>query len=205
MLHETLWSSNLRLAQACLAHPFVEALGEGTLHADRFRAYVAQDAFFLRSFLKAYSLALARSEDTETSGVLYGLIGGVLEELELHRAYAAELEIDLARVAPNAACRAYTDFLLRTAWHTTLQETVAAMTPCMRLYRYLGCELAGKCSPQHPYRRWIEAYGGEEFAQLAARIEALLDRVGTDTQEVREGYRYALQCELDFFSGALHP
>ena len=45
---------------------------------------------------------------------------------------------------PNPACRAYTDFLLRTAWHTSLAETVAAMTPCMRLYAYLGGELVGK-------------------------------------------------------------
>src|SRR5713226_1985005 len=205
MLHDILWRSNLHLAQACLAHPFVQALGDGTLKADLFRAFVAQDAFFLRAFLKAYALALARSDETESITVFYELIGGVLEELKLHRTYAAELGIDLGSVVPNAACRAYTDFLLRTAWHTSLGETVAAMTPCMRLYAYLGGELVLKCSQQHPYRRWIETYSGEEFERLAGRLEALLDRVGADTREVRDSYRYALQCELDFFSGALCP
>ena len=58
MLHDTLWMSNLDLAQACLAHPFVRALGEGTLNADLFRTFIAQDAFFLRAFQKAYALAL---------------------------------------------------------------------------------------------------------------------------------------------------
>ena len=141
MLHQALWSSNLNLARSCLAHPFVEALGGGTLQAGPFRAFIAQDAFFLRAFLKAYALALARSDDVETSVLFCGLIGGVLEELKLHRAYSVELGIDLESVAPNPACRAYTDFLLRTAWHTSLAETVAAMTPCMSLYAYLGREL----------------------------------------------------------------
>jgi thiaminase/transcriptional activator TenA len=203
MLHDVLWRSNLDLAQSCLAHPFVRALGEGTLKPDLFRAFIAQDAFFLRAFLKAYALALARSEETETSASFNELIGGALEELKLHRAYATELGIDLAGVAPNPACRAYMDFLLRTAWHTSLGETVAAMTPCMRLYAYLGGELAGKCRPQHPYGRWIEAYSGEEFGRLAGRLEELLDKVGADTREVRNCYRYAMQSELDFFSSAL--
>ena len=203
MLHEVLWTSNFDLARSCLAHPFVVALGDGTLKPDLFHAFIAQDAFFLRAFLKAHALALARSEDRDTSEVFCGLITGVTEELKLHRVYAAELGIDLSSVVPNAACRAYTDFLLRTAWHTSLGETVASMTPCMRLYAYLGVALAPQCSPSHPYRRWIETYGGREFGRLADQVETLLDQVGTDTKEVRDRYRYALQCELDFFSCAL--
>ena len=66
MLHDALWRSNLDLARSCLAHPFVQALGDGSLSADRFRGFVAQDTFFLRAFQKAYALALARSEDAET-------------------------------------------------------------------------------------------------------------------------------------------
>jgi len=64
-------------------------------------------------------------------------------------------------------------------------------------------ELVPQCSQLHPYRRWIETYGGREFGRLADQVETLLDQVGADTKEVRDRYRYALQCELDFFSGAL--
>ena len=81
MLHDTLWRLNLDLAQSCLAHPFVQALGCGTLKADLFRAFIAQDAYFLRAFLKAYALALARSDETESIALFYELMGGVLEEL----------------------------------------------------------------------------------------------------------------------------
>jgi len=203
MLHQRLWESNLDLARACLAHRFVRALGDGSLDPDLFRGYIAQDALFLRAFAKAYALALARSEDLETLTAFHGLIGGALEELKLHGSYAAEPGIELARVVPNAACRAYTDFLLRTAWHGPLPEIVAATTPCMRLYAWVGAELAGHCDDAHPYGRWIRTYGSAEFERLAGRMEALLDRVAADTREVRESYGYALRCELDFFDAAM--
>ena len=109
MLHDTLWRSNLDLARSCLAHPFVQALGDGSLSADLFRGFVAQDTFFLRAFQKAYALALVRSEDAETIAVFCDLIAGVTEELNVHRTYAAELGINLKSVVPNPACGAYTD------------------------------------------------------------------------------------------------
>jgi thiaminase/transcriptional activator TenA len=203
MLHDMLWRSNFPLALSCLSHPFVRALGDGTLPANLFRAYVAQDAFFLRAFGQVYALALARSGEMEAIAVFSELIGGVQEELKLHRVYAAELGIGLGSVVPNPACRAYTDFLLRTAWHDSLEEIVAAITPCMRLYAFLGRELLPNSDPHHPYKKWIDTYSSQEFSQLAERLEALLDRLCTDTARVREAYRYALRCELDFFS-AVH-
>ncbi len=65
MLHDVLWSSKSDLAQSCLSHPFVHALSDGTLRADLFQDYVAQDAFLLRAFANLYGLALARSSDPE--------------------------------------------------------------------------------------------------------------------------------------------
>jgi thiaminase (transcriptional activator TenA) len=202
MLHDVLWSSNFDLVQSCLAHPFVRAVGDGTLSADLFRDYVAQDAFFLRAFAEAYGLARARSGDPQIAACFSELMDGVQEELKLHRAYAAELGIDLERVTPNAACLAYTEFLVRTARQGSLAQTVAALVPCMSLYAFLGRELLPRSGPQHPYRKWIEAYSSGEFAGLASRLESVLDRVGADGEAVRNAYRHALQCELDFFSAS---
>ena len=136
------------------------------------------------------------------------LIGGVRDELKLHAAYAAELEIDLSRVQPNPACRAYTDFLLASAWHRSLGEVLTAMTPCMRLYAFLGKELLLQIGGEqrvkvHPYGRWITTYSGPDMQDLAEHIDSLLDRFATDTPAVQQAYRYAMQCEVDFFSAAL--
>ena len=203
MLHVELWKANQDLSRACLDHPFVRGIADGTLDERVFKSYVAQDAFFLRAFARAYAIAAARSETIEAVTDFHALLGGVLEELKLHAAYAQELGIDLVGAEPYSATTAYTDFLLATAWHGSLGETVAAMTPCMRLYAYLGTELARGGIPDHAYRDWIATYSGAEFGALTERLEALLDQLAEDTPPIRDAYRYAMQCELAFFGAPL--
>lgn len=205
MLHETLWRENERLARACLAHPFVQGLRSGALPADAFARYVAQDAFFLRAFARAYALALARCPDVEGMRRLHALLGGGLDELRLHARYAERLGIELARVAPYPATSAYTDFLVRTAALAPLGSTLAAMTPCMRLYAFLGQTLAGAAEAENPYRDWITTYASAEFEQLAHTLETLLDAYAEDAPAVGDAYRYALECELAFFAAPREP
>ncbi len=133
--------------------------------------------------------------------VFHGLIGGVLEELKLHAGYAESLGIDLEHVIPRPATLAYTDFLAATAWSAEPAEIVAAMTPCMRLYAYLGASLA-PAAPENPYRDWVETYCSSEFEELAAGLEALLDELAEDPEPVSDAYRYAMRCELEFFDSA---
>lgn len=203
MLAARLWTDNLDLARACRAHPFVVGLESGGLDGAVFRRYVAQDAFYLRAFLRAYAVALARSATLDQARALHELAGGALEELKLHAGYARRLGIELDAVRPLRATAAYTDFLLRSAWHDPPGVALAALTPCMRLYAWLGAELAGSARPGHPYGEWIATYSSPEFAALAGRLEGLLDDAGEDTPAVRDAYRYAMQCELDFFAAAL--
>ena len=203
-LHQTLWQGNQELAEECLAHPFVRGLGDGSLDPEVFKHYVAQDAFFLRAFFSAYALGAVRAvEKREVVQRLHGLMCGVLDELNLHESYAESLAIDLGKVRPHPAARAYTDFLLRTAWTAEVGEIMAAMTPCMRLYAYLGQELALRDHSQNPYRKWIETYSSAEFEALAAELESLLDQLAEGTHRVSLAYRYAMRCELDFFSASL--
>src|SRR5262245_65596600 len=111
-LSAKLWSDNADVAADVLAHPFVHGVGDGSLPRDTFAGYVAQDAFFLESFARAYALALARSADTATLLALADLLGGVRDELRLHSSYAARWAIDMAGVVPTSATLAYTEFLL---------------------------------------------------------------------------------------------
>lgn len=203
MLHDVLWRRSRQTAEACLHHPFVRGLAEGTLPPAAFRRYVAQDAFFLRAFLRAYALAAAKCEDAAMVRDLLDLIGGVLDELQLHAQYARTLEIDLTSTQPLPATVAYTDFLERVAWHECLGEILAAMTPCMRLYAFLGRELAPNRRPDHPYDAWLATYSSKEFEALAARLEGLLDRAASLTPGVCDAYGYAMLCELDFFGAPL--
>ena len=76
-LSTQLWSENSDLASEALTHPFVCRLGDGSLAREIFAGYLAQDAFFLESFARAYALALAHSPDTPTLLALADLLAGV--------------------------------------------------------------------------------------------------------------------------------
>jgi len=201
-LSKELWEANTDLARASLEHPFVRGIADGTLPREKFAYYVGQDAFFLEAFARAYSIAAAKAPDWEGFRAFHTLADGVLEELRLHEGYAKEWGVDLQAVEPGPATRRYTDFLLATAWAHDVGVTAVAMSPCMRLYAFLGQELAKGGIPEHTYADWIRTYSSPDFEELAQQLERLADRYATDTPLVRATYRYAMLCERDFFEAA---
>jgi thiaminase len=74
---------------------------------------------------------------------------------------------------PNTATVAYCDFLraAATGSNPTLKlagasaKIIAAMTPCMRLYAFLGQEIKKNINevPDHPYQQWINTYSAADF------------------------------------------
>ena len=201
-LSKKLWQANQDLAEASLYNPFVQGIGDGSLPKEKFAYYVGQDAFFLEAFARAYSIAAAKAPDWESFQVFHALANGILQELNLHQGYAQAWNVDIAVVEPGRATRQYTDFLLATAWSQPVGVTAVAMSPCMRLYAYLGQRLAEGGVPSHAYANWIATYSGDEFEPLAQQLENLVDRHSPDTALTRATYRYAMVYERDFFQGA---
>ena len=188
-LAAALWAANADLARQALEHRFVRGLADGTLPRATFEGYILQDAFFLEAFARAYALALARCPDRHGLRDFFDLLAGALDELGLHAAYAARWGLQVGDALPTPATLGYTDFLLSTAALASVGETCAAMTPCMRLYAYLGGSLAaaGAASDQNPYAEWVRTYAAPEFEALAARLEGLLDRYAVDCPEREDG------------------
>ena len=204
MLHQLLWRINEDLASACLEHRFVRELAAGTLEPEVFKRYVAQDAFYLEAFFRVYALAAARCEGRhEAAAVFHRLMGGALDELQMHRRNAARLDIDLESVEPHPSTTAYVEFLVGTAWSMDLGTTTAAMTPCMRLYAEIGRSVVDHMTEEHPYREWIEAYSSDEFFEMVSEQERLLDELAEDGPELRRAYRRAIQFELGFFDAVV--
>jgi len=197
-----LWKANGEAAQRILAHGFVRGLGDGTLPVNSFKGYVAQDAYFLEAFARAYAFCLANSTERADLHGFAELIAGVLEELKLHAGYAARWKVDLSCVTPIAATQAYVDFLLETARRGNLGETIAAMTPCMRLYAFLG-QMLSRTEAASLYSEWVKTYADPGFEGLAVRLEELLDAHATDSEAVRANYGRAMELEYAFFDANL--
>jgi thiaminase/transcriptional activator TenA len=198
----SLWEANQDLALACLSNPFVTGIGDGSLPKSKFAFYVGQDAFFLEAFARAYSIAAAKTPDWQGFNIFHDLASGVLGELKLHQGYAGEWNVDLKTVEPGAATRRYTDFLLAAAWSQDVGVITAAMLPCMKLYAFLGQQLATDGIPSHAYSDWIRTYSSEQFEPLTQQLADLAEQYATLTPLVQSTYRYAMQCELDFFQAA---
>jgi thiaminase/transcriptional activator TenA len=159
----------------------------------------------LDAFARAYALALAQCADREGLVDFFDLLSGTLAELRLHDNYAARWGIEVSDAVPGAATLAYTDFLLATAALGSVGDTCAAMTPCMRLYAYVGQSLAaaGAATEDNPYAEWVRTYAAPEFEALAVKLEALLDRYAHDSPRLRTIYRRAMALEVAFFEAAI--
>ena len=76
------------------------------------------------------------------------------------------------------------------------------MTPCMRLYAWLGQSLA-RTAVAPAYADWVKTYADPLFEALAVRLEGLLDMHAADTPAVRGNYRRAMELEYGFFDANL--
>lgn len=113
------------------------------------------------------------------------------------------------------ATRNYVGFLLDTASRqgASAAEILAAMTPCARLYAFLGAKIheaqkavrdasGGELMP-NPFQRWIDSYASEGFQGAADKMETLLDEMvvaeNANIDVLTALYNRAMDLELRFF------
>jgi thiaminase (transcriptional activator TenA) len=198
--------------QAQHDHPVVRGIGDGTLPVEHFARYVRQDYLFLIEYARVLALGAARAPDLATMRSFADLAATVLgTEMDLHRAFAAELGIgqeELEAQRPDRETRAYADFLVRVAAVGDFAELAAALLPCIWGYAEVGQRLAERGRPpDERYARWVAMYASEEFGALATWCRGLVDRLATGVgEEGRERMRRAfLTCsgyELEFWQTA---
>ncbi|MBM3957496.1 MAG: thiaminase II, partial [Gemmatimonadetes bacterium] len=165
-------------------HPFVLAMGDGTLPLERFQLFMRQDYLYLIDFCRVLALACAKSPDLESMGRWAKLLDETLNsEMALHRGFCADFGIsrrDLERTEPAPATAAYTHYLLETAREGGIEEIAASLLPCQWGYDEIGRRLAaqGKAPPDSFHARWIAAYNAPEYRAVTDWLRALVDRLG---------------------------
>ena len=177
-----LWSRIERIYAAILRHPFIAGLTDGTLEREVFRFYVIQDAHYLREYARALAVAAARAPREEEIAMFASHAAAAIEvERSLHEGFFREFGLsaeDLAATEAAPTNLAYTSYLLACVYGGSFAEALAVLLPCYWIYWRVGEQLLGRGSPDPLYRRWIETYGGEEFADVVRPVIALADRLG---------------------------
>ena len=186
-----LWSGIDGTYQAILDHPFLRGLTDGSLERESFEFYVVQDAHYLREYSRALSVAAARAP-TEGDIAMFNehAAGAIAVERSLHKSFFADFglsEQDVAETPMAPTNVSYTSYLLATAYGGSFPELLGAVLPCYWIYWEVGKELLAEASPDPLYRRWIETYGGDEFAAVVRAVLALADRIGPELSSAERG------------------
>lgn len=187
-------------------HPFVKAIADGALDADRFRFYQMQDARYLESYADTCALIAARcTEPSDSLSFIESARRALVTERSLHLTYGERLGYDagdLAALELTPHNRAYQDHMIAHAQRRSLVEAVAAVTPCPWLYREIGRQLLGEMGSiddNHPYADWLKRYADPELDENVERLLEQLDRFARARDEtIRDRAVEAFQTSLRY-------
>ena len=200
--------------QAYIDHPFVKAVGDGSLPEACFRHYLEQDYLFLVHFARAYALAAFKGESL--ADIRHGAeiaLAIADTEMRLHVAFCKGWgleEADMAALPEAPATMAYTRYVLERGLAGDLLDLHVALAPCIVGYAEIGRSLA-ESARGNPYGAWIEMYAGREYQETAAAAIAQLDdlfaRRGGPARlpGLERIFGDATRLEIDFWQMGLSP
>lgn len=163
-------------------HPFVRALGAGTLPKPAFQHYLKQDYLFLIQFARAYALAGYKSTTLAELRAAAASVSAIVDvEMPLHVGYCAEwglTEADMQAEPEALETIAYTRFVLERGLAGDRLDLEAALIPCVVGYAEIAASLRATPTAGNPYAAWIDAYTGPDYVEVAARAIKAMDRMG---------------------------
>ena len=180
--------------QACLDHPFVTGIGDGSLPVEKFRHFMLQDYLYLFDYARVFALGVVKARDPELMRTFAQNVDAILGgEMKIHRAYMKRLGIteeQVFRVKPALDNLSYTNYMLAVANAGSPMEIVAAILACSWSYAEIGQALAARPgAAEHPfYGEWIRGYASEEYAATNHALIQLMDRLAADATEEQLAY-----------------
>jgi thiaminase (transcriptional activator TenA) len=183
-----LWAEVAGIYAAILQHPFLAGLADGSLDPDAFAHYLIQDAYYLHDFARALTAVGSKAPCPADVGMFARHAAGIVDvELALHASLLTQLGIENTDAVPVApTTRAYTSYLLATAYSGTFADGFAAVLPCYWIYAEVGAELVKRGSADPRYQSWIDTYAGDEYQAIVAEVLALADEVGQSLSSAEE-------------------
>ncbi len=183
-LTERMYAAVEEIWQGYYDHPFVSALGHGTLAKEKFQFYMIQDYRYLLEYAKVFALGIAKSKDEALMRRFAEMVHGTLcDEMSLHIAYMKRLGISNEQIRETKtalANQSYTSYMLDVAYRGDALDIMAAILACAWSYREIGkhvAKIAG--ASEHPlYGEWVESYSSASYDESTQRMIDLVDVLG---------------------------
>ena len=211
------WSSIAPIRRAIDDLPFLRRLADGSLPGAPFRAYLAQDALYLRDYARTLAEAARLAPDSaEQAFWAHSAEQSVIGELQLHASLLSPEGIGAAtfRAEPVPATTAYLDHLRGAAFDGDYRVLIAALLPCFWIYADVGTRLhaQAKADPVrpyavHPFAEWLDEYADPRFAEATEEAIRIVSAHAAAADPVtRERMRVAFvrssEHERAFFAAA---
>lgn len=176
---DRLWTQIAPLRKAIGEHPFVRALGDGTLPPEIFVGYLAQDALYLGQYSRVLA-GLATMADNPDDALFWAK--GARESIEVERQMHASHVDDLTAAELSPSGRAYTSYLLSLLAGGDYANAATGVLPCYWVYQDVGEELlaAAGSLEGHPFADWIGLYSDVSFADQVEVAKSIVERLGTE-------------------------
>ena len=174
-LAQPMWSAQL-------SHPFVVALGNGTLPERKFKYYILQDARFLADLSRVFAAGTLRAPDSDSALRFAKLAQETITvERSLHEGYGSRWKMTAKQMSsvPIAPTNyAYTRHMLSVAASGSAAEITVVALPCAWIYCVVGQHFLKQGPPKktHPYRDWLMLYASPEFAEVQRWMRRKVDQ-----------------------------
>ena len=173
----SVWEKSLPVYEAILAQPFIKELADGSLSAERFSRYIAQDELYLGTYgRQMFQIAGLLADPSEREMFIAFALSGIDGEKAMHQLLIEKYGID-CRVQPSNVTLGYNAHT-QAAIDTGVKElALAAMLPCLWIYNRVGLDILANARLEgNPYKEWILEYGNEQFSSGVALILEMIDR-----------------------------
>jgi thiaminase (transcriptional activator TenA) len=207
--------------------PFLEELVAGTLPTDTFAFYLTQDSLYLRQYSRVLANLASRAPTAEImqnmarASDMTLIVEGALHEGFLSK-WSSATPDERRATEQSPTCAAYTDWMQARVAFAPYEVGYAAAIPCYTIYAEVGryilslVKSAAQGSSQghgaaashdmarHPYKEWIETYGGAAFEAATQRATTHLDELASRASvevraEMREAFRQGARFEWQFW------
>ncbi|KAL1839682.1 hypothetical protein VTJ49DRAFT_1247 [Mycothermus thermophilus] len=166
-------------------HPFVLAMGDGTLPLESFKGYLMQDYVYLIHFARANALASYKAGSMRDIAASATIVTHIFREMELHISYCNGFGIsreEMETTEENKGkypCTAYTRYVLDIGNSQDWLGLQMSMAPCLLGYGAIAKQLHADPRSKREgnmYWTWIENYVGPDYVAAVKAGSELLER-----------------------------
>jgi formylaminopyrimidine deformylase / aminopyrimidine aminohydrolase len=201
MTADALVSRHTSAWQAATVHPFLAGVRDGSLPADSFDRWLAQDHLFAQTLVRAQSLIAATAPFTDI-GLLAGGVVATVGELGWFEEMAARRGVVLD-VPMHPATRAYCDFLLALTYCGYPAQITAIWAPERT---YLESWQGARPGAQ-PYQEFVTRWTTDGFRSYVGDLQTSVGRqleacVGEQAREAEDAFFWVTHHERNFWNMA---